>query len=293
MASAQSTALRSTPGYVARPSTTAFKPPTYTPPALPAMPDLPSGGNAPNSTERAWLGAQLGQLPGQLNANLTNIRAGAQQALAGYGGYKFREDDPNTPEREDMILDFDAGAGLGEREKMAVRGEQSAANSRGLLYSSFANQNIGQAVQRLSLEAQQVANQYAQAVNGAQTDYANQVASITGQMVSLYGQDAAYLIDNPPPTPDPTANLPTTGDGTPLVWRGSSYPDLNELRARYPGYPLGVRKAGDGSFVVVIGEGAAKPPAPASKVTYKDFLKGRTSTAALAAQWRKKYGGGA
>lgn len=248
---------------------TNYQPPKFTPTALPSVPQI-DDARAPNAIAREQLRMQLGQLPGQYNAQLTGIRANAQQSLAGYGGYKFREDNPNTPEREDMVLDFDAGSGLGEREKLAVRGERNAANSRGMLYSSFANQNIGQAVQRLSLEAQQIANQYARAVNGVESDYASQVANITGQYARLYGKDASFLIENPPPTPDPMANLPTAADGSPIISRGPGYPDLEALRARYPGYPLGIRKAGDGSYVVVIGSGAAKAPAapaPTGQVT--------------------------
>jgi hypothetical protein len=200
MASYRASSLRYTPGYVPRASTTAYKPPTFTAPTLPTLPALDEA-RAPNAAMRTWLGQQLGQLPGLVNPRLTNIRAGAQQALAGYGGWKFREDDPNTPEREDLILDFDGNAGPGEREKQAVRQETNAANARGILSSSFTNQNIGSALQRLSLEAQQVANQYAKAILDEQTSYANQVSSITGQWVSLYGQDSQYLMENPPPPP--------------------------------------------------------------------------------------------
>jgi hypothetical protein len=167
---------------------------------LPQLPQI-DDARAPNAVQRTWLGQQLGQLPGLVNPRLTNIRAGAQQALAGYGGWKFREDDPNTPEREDLTLDFNANAGPGEREKQAVHGEMNAANSRGILSSSFTNQNMGAALQRLSLEAQQVANQYAKSILDEQTSYANQVSSITSQWVGLYGQDSQWLMEHPPPPP--------------------------------------------------------------------------------------------
>lgn len=266
MPSAQSAALRAVPGYAPRPSTKTYKPPTFTPLSMPAAPsDGRDYANAPGATDRAALIGQLPFLEQLADARYKGIKADAQQRLAGYGGFKFRQDDPATPEREDLILDFDAGMGLGEREKMAVRGEVASSNSRGMLYSSFANQNIGNAVQRLSLEAQQIANQYAQNIQGAQTDYAGQVANISGQVANLYGQDAAFLIKNPPPTPDPTAALPKAADGSPMIGRYKSYPHLDTLRARYPGYPLGVRQTADGSFVVVIGQGAAKPPAKKGK----------------------------
>jgi hypothetical protein len=219
VASYFSTSLRSRPGSVQRPSTTAYTPPTFATPTLPTMPQL-DDARAPGATERTWLGQQLGQLPGLVNPRLTNIRAGAKQGLAGYGGYKFREDDPSTPEREDLILDFDGNAGPGEREKGAIRGEQNAGNARGMLESSFTNQNIGQALQRLSLEAQQVANQYAKAILDEQTSYASQVAQITGQWVSLYGSDSQWLIDHPPPPPP---NPEVAPDGRVAPAPGYSY----------------------------------------------------------------------
>ena len=259
--SARSASFRSTPGYTARPTTTAYQPPKFTPTALPQVPGI-DDARAPNATQRAVLTGQYGQIGNTLNAQLTGIQANTKQALAGYGGYKFREDDPNTPEREDLILDFDAGLGLGEREQLAIRGERNASNSRGMLYSSFAAQNQAQAVQRLSLEAQAIANQYASSVFSAQTEAANRQADIVGQVAQLYGQDAQFLAQNPPPTPDPIAALPKAGDGSPMIWRGQDYPQLDVLRARYPGQPLGVRKAGDGSYIVVIGAGAAKDTGP-------------------------------
>jgi hypothetical protein len=200
MASVRSTSYASRSGYGRRASTTAYKPPTFATPALPQMPQI-DDARAPGAAERTWLGQQLGQLPGLVNPRLTNVRAGAKQALAGYGGYKFREDNPDTPEREDLILDFDGNAGPGEREKQGIRGEQNAANARGMLESSFANQNVGQALQRLSLEAQQVANQYAADIKSIYDSSHAQASQIVGQIASLYGSDSTWLIDHPPPPP--------------------------------------------------------------------------------------------
>ena len=260
--SPQSAALRSAPGYAPRPAQqSAFTPVVPTIPTLPQVPQI-DDARAPNALGRQLLVNQLGQLPQLSNARLTNIRAGAQQALAGYGGWKFRDDDPNTAEREDLLVDFDAGLGLGEREKTAVRGVRSAENMRGTLYSSFANQNIGQAVQRLQDEARAIVNQYAASINDELTNYANQTSQIVGQWTQLYGQDAMYLAENPPPPPDPMAGLARASDDSPIIGRYQQYPNLDVLRARYPGYPLGVRQAGDGSYVVVIGAGAAQPPQP-------------------------------
>jgi hypothetical protein len=201
VASYGTSSLRQSPGYARRASTTAYTPPTFAMPNLPPMPTLAGDARAPGYTERTWLGQQLGQMPGLMNPRLTQARAGAQQALTGYGGWKFREDNPSTPEREDLVLDFDGNAGPGEREKQAARGEQNAANARGMLESSFANQNVGQALQRLSLEAQQVANQYAASIKDIYDSTYAQAAQITGQIANLYGQDSAWMVDHPPPPP--------------------------------------------------------------------------------------------
>lgn len=256
--SAQSAALRQAPGYVPGASTTAVTPPVYTPPTMPTLPTI-NDARAPNAAARAWIGQQLGQQPQMLAAQEQSIRNRAQQALAGYGGWSFGKDDPNTPQDESLYLSFDANAGLGEREKAAVRGVRNQANSAGMLYSSFTNQNVGNAVQKLSLEAQQIANQYASDINAAQTSSYNNASQLIGQWTQLYGADAQYLTENPPPAPDPLAGLATSSDGSPIVGRYQEFPNLDVLRARYPGYPLGVRQAGDGSYVVVIGTGGAKP----------------------------------
>ncbi len=203
MASAQSGALRATPGYVARPSAVAaFTPQFPALPALPAVQQIAGDANSPNYVGRQLLANQLGQLSGAQNADFTGIRANAKQALAGYGGYGFQEDNPATPQREDLLLNYDSSKGMGQREQQAADGARNQANAAGMLESSFANQNIASAVQRTTLEAQQVANQYAQAINQSATSYASQAASITGQYASLYGQDAMWQINNPPPTPD-------------------------------------------------------------------------------------------
>ena len=206
MASARSSSLRSQPGYSTRAttSTTAYTPPPAFSTSLPTVPTLDRDASTPGFTSRQLYQQQLGQMPGLLNANLTSVRAGAKQALAGYGGWSFRDDDASTAAREDLTLDFDGSKGPGEREKAAVKNEVNQANSAGMLESSFTNQNIGQAVQRLSLEAQAIATQYAQSIQSVQNDYAAQVANITSQWAQTYGSDSAWLVANPPPTPPPT-----------------------------------------------------------------------------------------
>ncbi len=258
MASAQSGALRSMPGYVARPSSTAVTPVVPSLAGLPTVPTLARDAAAPNYIGRNLLANQLASLTGQQAGDLTTIRAGAKQALAGYGGYGFQVDDPTTPQNEGLNLNYDSSKGMGQREIQAAAGARNNANAAGMLESSFANQNIASAVQRTSLEAQQVANQYAQAVNQTLTSYANQAAQIAFQWAGLYGQDALWQVDNPPPPPPPQ----------PSSW------DL------HPGNPEGVAYENP----------ATTPSAPAVRhMSYADFLKGRKSTSALAHKWDATY----
>ncbi len=194
-------------GYSARPASTTYSPAF---PDVPAPPSVPSIAG-PNAATRDWLLQQLGPLSQQNQASLTNIQAGAKLQLAGYGGYSFGVDNPATAVREDLQLAFDPNKGPGEKEKGALRAEDAAANSRGLLYSTFANQGKANAMQRLSLEAQAIANQYAFYLNQQHTAYAGQVANISTQWVSLYGQDNQWLAENPPAPPPPPPAAPLTG----------------------------------------------------------------------------------
>ena len=205
--SAQSASFSSVPGY--RPA----KPSTVVTPQMPAMPQLPQvpaidDARAPNAPMRAFLGQQLAPFAQQHQARLTGIQAQAKLGLAGYGGWGFGTDNASTPEREDLNLSFDPNKGPGEREKQAVRDTRSQFAKQGALYSSQANQNIASAVQRLSLEAQQIAMQYSSTLNQEFTGYAGQVANVVGQWTSLYGQDAAWLAQNPPPPPPLPAAAP-------------------------------------------------------------------------------------
>ena len=249
MASAQSAAFRSPAGFAQRPSFT----PTF--PAYPAMPTMPAvpqidEARAPNAVGRQILSGQLTDLGNQQNAAFTGIRAGAKQALAGYGGWQFSEDDPNTPQREDLLLGFDSKAGMGEREKGAYRGQRDQANAAGMLESSFANQNIASAIQRVSLEAQAIANQYATSINATASNFSREAANVVSRWADLYGADSTWLAQNPPPTPP---------------------------QQFHPADPEGWTPA----------QRAAAPPE--QHMTYADFLRGRKSTAKLARQWDVRW----
>lgn len=209
-------------------------------------------------------------LPGQQNAALTGINSQARQALAGYGGYTWGVDDPNTPENEGLNLDYDASKGLGQKEKGAYRGARDNANSGGMLESSFANQNIASAVQRMTLEGQQMATQYAAALNQTYTDYAKRASDLTREWAGYFGADSAWLVDNPPPKPaDWMAPAGTVGD----VWAGYHDPDPAGLESMYPGMSFSYRTDPDGRVVVTASpkpQAAVTPTAAASQRLGRD-----------------------
>lgn len=290
MASYQSGALQSAPGYAPRKAATAaFTPNMPQIGTLPTVPGLAQDASTPGYVNRQLLSQQLGQLPAQQQAAFTGLRSQAQQALAGYGGYQFQQDNPTTPQDESLLLNYDSSKGLGEKGKAAYKGAAANANAGGMLESSFANQNIASAVQRVSLEAQQVVNQYATAINQTATQFANQAAGIASEWAGLYGQDSAWLVQNPPPAPAAYVAPPGTVG---KVWEGYGSPDPEALKAMYPGMDITLEN--HNGQTVAIAKPAQEAPRPAGPptMTYADFLKGRKSTSALAKVWDAKYNGG-
>jgi hypothetical protein len=262
MASAWSMALRQSPGYGVAAPTTSQAAPTIAIPSLPSMPSI-DDARAPNAAGRTWIGQQLGALPGRYTPIIDQARVNARANLAGYGGVSISDDNRVT---------FDPNAKLGQREKQAVQGEENAANARGLLFSSFANQNIGAALVRMNEEKRAIVNQFAASINNTLMTQASEATNLVSDWVRMYGEDSRYLLENPPPAPvapvpaapvappDPFGGAARAADQSPIVWKGANYPNLATLQARHPGQPLGVRRAGDGSYVVVIGPGNAQDP---------------------------------
>jgi hypothetical protein len=272
--SAQSGALRAVPGMGQRPASVAAYTPTYpTIPTLPAVPALDRDAQTPGYVGRQLIGQQLGALGTQQNSAFTTAAGNTGQALKGYGGYQFQKDDPSTAQREDLLIDFDPSRGMGEREKAAYRQSRDAANASGMLESGFANQNIASAVQRVSLEAQQIVNQYAATINNIATDYANQGANLAVQYAGLYGQDAAWLVANPPKGPV----MP------PTEIRGGVEMDPNNAAK----YDRSERFANPETMTPA--EMAANRVPPKNNMTYTDFLRGRKSTTKLARQWDAQF----
>jgi hypothetical protein len=191
MASAWSMALRQSPGYGVAAPTTSQAAPTIAIPSLPSMPSI-DDARAPNAAGRTWLGQQLGSLPSRYTPIIDQARITARSNLAGYGGVTIGDDNTVT---------FDPNAKLGQREKQAVQGEENAANARGLLFSSFANQNIGAALVRMNEEKRAIVNQFAAQINNTLMTQASEATNLVTEWVRMYGEDSRYLLENPPPAP--------------------------------------------------------------------------------------------
>lgn len=160
-------------------------------------------GNAPKET--FLTGLLDPSSPTYLGARYTGARqaAGAtlKAGLAGLGGYTITDNPDGT-----SSVSFDPSkAGTGDRETAAVSQSNDANNARGTLYSSFAQGDASAALQRLTEAGRAVVGKYASdinRINGQEsTDWTNTVGSLAG----LYGQDASWLAQNPPPATSPAA----------------------------------------------------------------------------------------
>ena len=120
--------------------------------------------------------------------------------LTGLGNYKTG-DNPNTPLVEtDAIYREDAR--LGDRETQAVKEADNAANARGMMFSSFRDKNVGDALGRLSREANQVLTQYADDLTKLEGDKEEEQKGLFNQLQTLYGEEVDYLKENPTPVPE-------------------------------------------------------------------------------------------
>lgn len=200
---------------------------------------------------------QPGYVPG-LNERaataFSQARTGAQNALRGYGGVSFRQDDPATPNvDESLMMDYQPDQ-LGRNERQAVLAARAQANARGMLSSGFGDQMIGSALQRVGEEARAVVNQYSQQINQISSQFFDPLNGLVNttinQIEGLYGADRAWAAGQEllrPPDPATPAPAPTAGTATPApaptpqqVWIGSRYPNLNNLRERNPNMDLRV-----------------------------------------------------
>lgn len=125
--------------------------------------------------------------------------ASTKLGLTGLGNY-VTGDNPNTPEIETDAI-YRADSRMGERETAAVKNADSAANARGMLFSSFRDKNVGDALGRLSREANQVLTQYATDLKTLEGEKQGEQKGMYEALETLYGDEVDYLKENPPPAP--------------------------------------------------------------------------------------------
>lgn len=192
-----------------------FQPRTYTMPTAPRMPsvNIPTvnefsgqstlgtgfAGQSNSGTRQMLSGLIWGntdaagvRTPGvfdNMRTQMGTARDNAKAASAGFGGIKWVPDDPNTPQDESLTPQYDPNS-IGKNERGAVQGGQQQANARGMMYSSFGDQMVGAALQRVGEQARGVINQYAGQLNTIATQAQSTAATYLGSLGSLYGSDA-------------------------------------------------------------------------------------------------------
>ena len=236
-------------GYFQRPGfVTPVAKPGFQAPTLPTFtPSTPTGpvaerGLRPTSQvqEKSYL-TRMSSLPAKYQPARTAQIGQTKAALAGYGGYEVGDDGS---------IKQSGGAGMrpGELYKQEFRNNLDAANARGIIDSSFAAKAVGAAFGRLSAEAQGIVTQHAAAMNQLVAQEASEFDELNTGLMQLYGDEAQYLLDNPPaPPPDPA---PAAAAGKPNVWTGSIKPNKKSLSKAWgiPENQIKVTPLGGGKF---------------------------------------------
>lgn len=187
------------------------------------------------------------------------MRNNARDALRGYGGVSFRQDDPSTPNVDESLMAEYQPDKLGTREREAVLAARQQANASGMMFSGFGDKMVGSALQRVGEEARQIVNQYASQINQLSKQYFDPLTGLASttlqQIQSLYGSDMQWQANQamqkppdpaptpppapPPPPPPPPPELPQAGESQ--VWRGTNPPNMTTLRNKYPNMNLRVQ----------------------------------------------------
>lgn len=192
----------------------------------------------PGYARRAQLLGELGTGPGSIAARYADLMQARQTRIAaamrGYGGVSFRQDDPNTPENESLSPVYESGQ-MGQNERDAAKQAQAAAATRGIQYSSGGEQLIGAALQRVSNEARQMIDQYAGDLNQLATGQLTDQTNALNQYTSLYGTDAASMIDTRQAAAD------AAGSQEPTVQRFDTKPNVDTNQ-------YNVVQGGDGAY---------------------------------------------
>ena len=204
---------------------------------------------------------QPGYVPGlneRVATQLGQARNNARDALRGFGGVSFRNDDPSTPNvDESLMMDYRPDQ-LGRNERQAVLQARAQANARGMLSSGVADQMVGSALQRVGEQARAIVNQYSNQINEIANRNFDPLTGLAvqtlGQIQSLYGADTQWAatqelsrrederVRNEAAAAKKAAedaaaaaaaqSAAATAAAAPRqVWIGNRYPNLNSLRS--------------------------------------------------------------
>jgi len=260
------TGIYNVPGYTPRQSAgSAFSAPgarSFSAPAVdPAMRARMRTGSQVAESGLLRRGATLGQKYQPLR---TGQVASTRAKLSRYGGYNVGDDGS---------VSTDPNARPGQAYRDAYGDERDAANARGMMDSSFTAKRIGAAWGRLSAEAQEIVTQHAVSFNQLMLSEGQEFDEINQGLQQLYGDEAQYMLDHPPPLPEPQAaptSSPAGASAAPAgVAPGAMSPgfrnvaggvltsyrkgDLTpanrkKLLSQFPGYTIAV--SGDGRVVM-------------------------------------------
>lgn len=139
---------------------------------------------------------EINALPGSYKELKDAQKAGITRGLEGLGNYLFG-DDPSTPEKEGEYHVYRADKRIGDRERNAVHNENSKANARGLFSSSFRDKGVGDALGRLTREAQQVITEYATSIKALDREQADKEQALYDVIGQTYVGEVDYLKENP------------------------------------------------------------------------------------------------
>lgn len=166
--------------------------------SLPNAPQLPGGFPGIYQPQLDTLSQRFGGLGGIFNPQRAGARAGAQDALAGIGGFSFKQDDPNTPEDESLVLQQDTNAALGQRQIDAVNQTRWAQNARGMLDSSQTSDRVGEALGNIGRFALGIARQYQGQLDQIAANEDQAAQGIIGDYQNVVSQGTAWALDHPP-----------------------------------------------------------------------------------------------
>jgi hypothetical protein len=196
---------------------------------------------AGTSTKLGVLQRGIEALPAKYDTLKVKSSSNAKLGLTGLGSYVMG-DDPSTPQIETAYRKDNR---IGDKETAAVKQADNAANARGLQFSSFRDKSVGDALGRMTREAQQVISQYAGDIGKLTGDQSDEETNLYGQMSTLYGEESDWIQQNPlPPTkaeldaaaaaaaPAEEAAAPAHASGE-TVWHGSVSPNLDRLNEEF------------------------------------------------------------